>query len=748
MESLRLSLETYYADGVRAIAEANGIPDAEERTKRELINRLVKEIPRRAGDAATVAALTEAEQATLAVLLAHGGQSTPSEVAVPLALAGLIRLENVQDAANDLPTFESVLHALLHRGFLVNLTPPVGSSTRRRFTPLYEIAIPPEVVRVLSHVELAKPKPRSDLSLMAPPAHIEQRPMSDVLRRLFFVWAELRREPASALNAGGIYKRDARRLAKSLGLPFSEHEEEIRCLVDLLLEMGLLVETIDDVYVEESEDQLRFWSQPIVVQIRRLLSALNDLSPEITFDLSPLNAVRTYAYYTMNPRPIDMLYTDVLELFSGMTENVWFPLDAFLALLNGDKPGTFVLSQESVTTLYRQLRWSGVREHMSARRTRLREALRTVDRQGMEQILARLKELGVVMLGYDEGGGPPIGLQLTPMAHAALTGQPYEDVDATLGQVILQPDFQLLALGPVPLETLSRIEHIAERTKVQPAAVSYRITRESVYRALQLDETLSGILGFLAEVTETPLPQNVARTLREWGAQHERITLREPVLVLQVDRPERLQQLREDACLRELLHPLDATMAWVPSRSALQVEQRLWELEMLPALSRGPDEDLSHSLSWEGGGRLQARHPLPSLYVTGTVQRFAEATDDGWCLTAKSVRSAVSAGLDVPEIVALVEQMTGGALPSTWEKRLKAWGGHYGDAQTARVRLLRFEAPETLTELRASERRLRRRLHPLDGQNGHLAVVEEKHWDDVRTVLEEWGVTVEKSTWW
>ena len=748
MESLQVSLETYYADGVRTIAETLRIPQADERTKRELINLLVKEIPRHAGDATTIAALSDAERAALAVVLEHGGQCTRSEVAVPLALAGLIRLESVGDTGDDLPTLVGVLHRLLHRGLLVNLTPPTGSSTRRKFMPLYEIAIPPEVVRVLSHVDLAQPESRSDLSLMAPPAHVEQRPMSDLLRMLFFVWAELRREPASALQAGGIYKRDARRLAKSMGLPFSEHEKEIRCLVDLLLEMGLLVETTDDVYVEESEDQVWFWAQPAVVQSRRLLSAIVDLSPQLSLDLSPLSVVRSYAYYSINPRPVDMLYADVMSLFGQMTENVWFPLDACLALLNGDKPGTFVLSQYAVTELYRHLRWSGLQEHMSARRTRLRKALGEVDRQGLKEVLARLKELGVVKLGYEEEGEEPIGLHLTPMAHAALTGQPYEEVGAKVGQVILQPDFQLLALGPVPLETLARIEHIADRNKVQPAAVSYHITRESIYHALQLDETLSAILAFLEEVTETPLPQNVARTLREWGAQHERIALREPVLVLQVDQPERLQRLQEDKYLGDVLHRLDPTTAWVPSRSALQVEQRLWELEMLPALSQGRDADLLHSLEWEGEGRLRARHPLPSLYVVGTVQRFAEPADEGWRLTSKSVRSAMSAGLDVPEIIALVEQMMGAPLPSAWEKRLKAWGGHYGDAQTARVRLLRFETPETLTELREEERCLRRRLHPLDEQNGHLAVVEEKEWDDVRALLEEWGIAVETSTWW
>jgi len=751
MESLRVSLETYYAEIIDTIAAANDIPNAEEHTKSELVNLLVEKIPRRAGDPATMAALSEAERAALAVTLKYGGQSPPSQVAVPLVLGGLIRLENVDVGPDTLPELNDVLESLLRQGFLVNLTPPVDRATRREFWPLRAIGIPPEVVRELPKAELSVPEPQLELLLTSPPERVAQRPMTDVLRHLFFVWAELRREPASALNQGGIYKRDARRLARSMGLPFSEYEDEIRFLVDILVEMDLLVETKDEIFVNEAENPMQFWEQSLDAQAKRVLSVIITLGSEIKVDLTSLQGGRGYYYRSISPRPVDVLYAEVMDIFGKMTDNVWFPLETFLGLLNGDRPGTFLFSQQTVTELYRELQWRSLQTDTSAYEARLEQALRTVERQTLKQILVHLKDLGVVMLGYADEEDSPEALRLTPLAHAAITGQPYEDVGAQLGQIVLQPDFQVLAMGPVPLSTLARIEHIAEREKVQPAAVTYRITRNSVYYALQADETLPSLLHFLEKVTEMPVPQNVERTLREWGAQHERIVLRQPVLVLQVDRPERLQALQQDEHLGEVLHPLDATTAWVPSHSALKVEQRLWELEMLPALSQGRDKDLPHSLTWDGGGRLRARHPLPSLYVVGNVARFAEAVeedDDGWRLTPKSIQAAVSTGADVPEIIARVEEMTGATLSPEWEKRLKAWGSHYGDAQTAQVRLLRFETPKALAELRASERRLRRHLHPVGENTGHLAVVKEGHWDEVRALLDEWGVAVEETPWW
>jgi hypothetical protein len=91
--------------------------------------------------------------------------------------------------------------------------------------------------------------------------------------------------------------------------------------------------------------------------------------------------------------------------------------------------------------------------------------------------------------------------------------------------------------------------------------------------------------------------------------------------------------------------------------------------------------------------------------------------------------------------------MTGRSLPDEWEKRVKAWMAHYGEAQTAEVRLLRLESAEVLEELRSSDRHLSRWLRPLT-KKGNLAVVNEKHWDEVLELLAEWGVTVGEGRWW
>jgi len=174
--------------------------------------------------------------------------------------------------------------------------------------------------------------------------------------------------------------------------------------------------------------------------------------------------------------------------------------------------------------------------------------------------------------------------------------------------------------------------------------------------------------------------------------------------------------------------------------------------EMLPAYSQGPEADLPHSLRWDQDA-LRPRHPMPSLYVTGTLRRIAALPSSGtqnadhWQLTRQSVRAAVAAGMDVPAVIALIEQMTGTPMTPEWEKQLKAWGNHYGDAQIASVILLRLESDEALQELRRADRRLSRWIRPLPNAAG-LGVVDAKHYDEAQALLAEWGIVIEDKSWW
>lgn len=747
MEALRVSLETYNVEVLKAMADhLDLVPKGKSPRKAWLVEKLARAIVRRAGDEAVVASLSRAQRGLLALVLEAGGQAERGALAPPMMLSSLVRLPQGQGEEGVLPSLEEVLHSLLLKGLLVNLTEPPGYSTRRTLDPVHKVGVPPEVIQALPRELLILPRPDLDEQEMEEPPHVRHGSVEEFVRQLFFAWAELRRQPGRALKAGGIYKRDLRRVSESIGLDLEEHEERARHIIDLLIAAGLLREGEKYISAVEDEKARRFWRRDLAEQLKIILDTLTVMQhEELELDLTPLSEVRMGYQVSRTFYPFDM-YRKLLELLKELVHIQWFPFPAFVSLLNRGVPGSFVLPQSVLQNLYKQLSWYSWGGSKEDRRANLESGLRKVDRGVALQVLERLLELGVVMLGYEEGQGrKPSALRLSDVAKAALDGTDGQTGEGR-GQVILQPDFQLLALGPVGLSTLATLERIAAREKVETAAVSYRLTRESVYAALQEGETVKSLLAFLEEVTHLPVPQNVTRTLREWGMQHQRIVVRPRGMVVQVDAPEILERVLEEPRLRDRLVRLDERAAWVPSEEAERVQRRLRSLELLPAVSRGPEADLPDSLRWDDG-LLWPRKGLPSIYVTGTLRRFAEEEEGAWRLTQCSVRSAVNAGLEVPDLIERLEAMAGHALPEEWQKRLRVWGAHYGNARAAEVHLLRFESAESLEELREVDRRLRRWLKPLNGA-AQLAVVEDKRWEAVVAALEEWGVPIEEGRFW
>ncbi len=104
-------------------------------------------------------------------------------------------------------------------------------------------------------------------------------------------------------------------------------------------------------------------------------------------------------------------------------------------------------------------------------------------------------------------------------------------------------------MGPVPLRVLAGLEQIARR-EIDKTVITYRLTRDAVYRALQSGETVESITAYLEETTGQVIPQNIQRSLEEWYQQYERIVIRRSVRILQVDTPERLLLLLDVPELR------------------------------------------------------------------------------------------------------------------------------------------------------------------------------------------------------
>ncbi|MEJ5309202.1 MAG: helicase-associated domain-containing protein [Anaerolineae bacterium] len=737
-ESLKQSLDLYHMDALRQIAEHLKV-DLPKGTVRKvwIVDAVDKRIREIAGSPDFIGNLGQAERALLALLLKNGGVGTQRTITLPLLKAGLIYVEG-QDTTIDLPRMRDVVLRLMRTGLVLNLDDVGTMSTRRLFEPFNKIGIAPEVACVLPRELLTVPEPLSIAQSVPLPPRIESTDAELFLRQLFFLWAELRREPVNLLKAGGIGKRDLRRIAKGLLMDEERDAERLQWMQSILQALKLITTTPTTMEALDSDAVKLFWDASPRTQLAAILQSYANVTSSIPLSLS---TITQYVYYSTVPiRSSKEIRGQVLNLLKEIADAQWFPFSLFVAFLSEGRSGSLVIADNGLNSLYTNLRW-----YAGGRRDDLTTALQQLDRQAALTVLKELQRLGVVELGYPATGGVPSALQLTPLARAHFANQPLPAA-TNGGQVILQPDFQILAMGPVALRILANLERFATRENFAESVVAYRVTREGTYRALQRGESPQTICAFLEEATGQPVPQNVIRTLEEWGEQYERIVIRRDITILQVDDTGMLDRLLNDKATGKLLHRLDAHTAWLRAKDTAKLEAHLQQQEMLPAYSQGPEADLPRSLRWDQD-TLRPRHPMPSLYVTGTLRRIAVQHGDHWELTRQSLRTAVATGMDVPAVIALLEQMTGAPLSPEWQKQLKAWGSHYGDAQIASAILLHLESDDALRELLRTDRRLGRWIKPLPHAPG-LGVIDAKHYDEVLALLGEWGIAVEDKPWW
>lgn len=738
MERLRQSLELYNANTLKIIAESlNVIPPRPNVRKAWLVDALDVKIREVAKSPAFIQVLSQAERALLGILLKNGGTGTSRAARLPLMMANLIYIEDYAPT-RDLPRFRDVLRMLMRRGLVINLSEPPVSSSRRTFDAAFEFGIPPEIVNTLPRNLLPYPKPRPDAQTIPEPPRVEHGDPEQYLRQLFFMWAELRRVPAKRLKSGRIGKRDLRRIAKSIGVEFDDNAEHIREMQTMLQALNLVEMTPDAIGAADSDAVKLFWDASPRMQMVNIVQAYPNIGYDVPMDLRSLSDITYYASYPV--RLSSDIRTQILDLLKEGAAANWFPYALFLAFICGGRDGSLAFSDHTLNTLYKNVRW-----YAANYRTRLDNTLQKLDRQIVNAVLKEMQGLGIVDLGYASQESSPTALRLTPLARAHFTNQHIPPPDV-VGQVVLQPDFQILAMGPVPLSELANLERFAVREKLDESVVTYRLTRDSAYLAFQRGESPQSIVAFLEEATAQPVPQNIARTLEDWGGQYERIVVRREVTIMQVDDAAVLDKLLADSRVRRYLHRLDNHTAWLRAKSTPRIESRLRKLAMLPTYSQGPDADLPHSLVWDGDD-LRPRHPLPSLYVTGSIRRVAESAGDHFRLTPQSVRAAVTTGMDVPSIIALIERVTGTALPPDWHKQLKAWGNHFGDGQVTTVTLLHLESDAALQELRRLDRRLSRLIRPLPDSHG-IGIVADTRRDEVQALLAEWGIAVDEKRWW
>ncbi len=521
-------------------------------------------------------------------------------------------------------------------------------------------------------------------------------------RDWFIYWSVVRAQALPLTQAGQLRKRALRLINKQLLWPDPSLEGAARenaaprlHFIRLLLqELGLLIQDLAEIRTSHKRAQVpEFWRQPVEDRGRAALDAYVGMqgwtewsSPGVSpFDLDLAQARRT-----------------LLHQLCLLEPTTWVSTERFLSHLANVVPRLLFVSHSS-----RLLRASDERFASIQGRGR---SLTAIQAAFVHHALSGpLHWMGLLDTSSDKdqllafrinlSAARVLGIPQDPEA-AGGTASSGQELDAEY-KVIVQPNFQVFALGPVPADILARLEMFAERVKVDRSAFEYVISRQTVYRGQQDGVPVHEIVAFLEQTSSVPLPQNVLRTLREWGQRHERIVFHRSVSLLQAAAPDLLEELWDDAALQmHFQRRLTPTVALIRAGRRAAVQEALLRKHMLPASSENGDP-CAGRVQVTQDGELRATHPGPDLLLEDCLRHLAVERDGAFYVTEAAVTEALARGMTVVEYLDRLAALLGGPVPPGLEAQIKAWGHYYGKASLRDATLLEVEKATTAEELLA-----------------------------------------------
>lgn len=555
-------------------------------------------------------------------------------------------------------------------------------------------------------------------------------------RDAVLVWSALWRMPARVLKSGQISKRDVKRLVSLLSPGHVPDADAISgerdvpylsLLLDCLLHLGLSegdAKTLAAVVPWSDGPVPRFWQQDPLARAREIWKVISELSwnlmlpPDVRSDLlSAWRHLRVWGGEELSGQ----LGARIKRI--GERLKKWGRQPVSMGLF-----WTWLLEPDG-----------GTDGAATAGHPRALMAYWEREVWLVTFLLKVLHWAGFLDLYYEEGH--IVAARLSQAGEAVVSDAPWHPPQED-GQVVVQPNFQVLALGPVALGKLAVLGLIAPIVRVERGVVEYALARKPFLETAQALGGARRLIEQLASLSTSGLPQNVRRSLEEWAGEHERITVYEGGALVMSASPEVLNLALSGVYLSEVV-PLTNTMALVPTPVTKRLLQTGVRKGVMPALVSGVDEELAESITVDGEGTIRSRGPLAGVFVLGTLARVAEPQPDGtWRLTRESVaRAAVH--LPVDELLALLERMSGQAVPRELARRVRVWAGYFGHVRVYRPVLLQFRSEEVLQALRDLPE-FRRLLKPFTLAPGRgLAVVSERRLSEVLDRLAALGVEVE-----
>lgn len=756
-------LNSYHYRALQSMAEAAGLNF--ELRKDELIAEMKRRFFTEERVRSALEGLDERERAVLNGVLVHDGEVSTSMLRRELVRAGLVRgaasaglhrtygsrapyaVEDYLGRASraDSDVFVDVVARLTLRGLVFSCDTAQstgGTPYKVRLHPASTLYIPDAMRPWMPEPEALTP-PLDEWE----PDRVDAGWPDLLLRDLYLYWDLVRRGQISLIQSGLVSKRSLQTINEVLLRPDTRLEEVRReDDTDRLYLLRQLLEGLGLVHSEgkrlrpSGDDPLEipaFWSWDQTAQVEACLKVW----PIVEGGAGV--RVEDDAYHGRYAQARRV----ILEVLSAVQPGVWH------------EPGDVLMEAraQDVNFLFGDRQQLEEMRHQPYHRYYVRsitDRLRAYDQLEVNFVRACmqgfLKEVGVLDLGYEKG--LLRGFRVTSAGEAMLGGtsvgeaeQPDGRPTGHQGKLIVQPTFAVMAMGPIGLDVLARLDLFAERERADRAVFEYRLSREALYEAQQRGLSASQAIGYLENVSETGLPQNVRRSLEDWRAHHERIVFRAGVSLLQAADAEALEGVVSDPEVgQHVAREVAPAVALVKDGQREALIDALVRQGRFPARSDARPSAADNSVVIHPDGTIVPVHRVPGFHLRARLARVAEREPDGtWRLTPSTIRRAGGSSSRVLDMLDELQRLQRGRLPQEVRQRVKALGGYYGTASAETLTLVAFRDQDTLEELR-EDPELRALLTPFPAGERALAVVPTESLPRLREVLATFGVPVEE----
>lgn len=767
-DEIETILNNYHSATLARMAEAAGLPVRDRKGKKlpkDQVHALMRDrFFTRERVQSSWEKLNERERAVLNRLLLRGGEvatrvfrreiiraglatEAPKiepqpyfyyDTEAPYARGGYVGKPDRRDST----VFEDVIARLTYYGLVFSRDTPLTSGQtpyKLQFHPGKTLYVPEIVRRYLPEPE---PIPLS-LPSGKEPSRVESGIPTLLLRDLYLYWDYVRRHDVALVQAGWVSKNGLKAINQVLLVPDpllqdARREDETGHLYLLrrLLEKLGLVRAEGGYLRPAAKDPLevpRFWRRPLAEQLRACLDAWSQLNNSAGFGAGADRYQPRFAHARQA----------VLAALKTLPPGEWVEPGMLLEEVAARDPD-FLFPERTRIENERYGWYYSSSGGYSGDRGELLKTMEELETRFVERCLTGfLHPIGAVDLGYE--GEQLVGFRLTPLGRALLGLSPEAPLpeEQDRGRIIVQPNFQVMAIGPVSPALLAHLDLFADRERADRGAFEYRISRDSVYRAQQLGLEVADVLRILARHSDTEIPQNVRRSLEEWAAHAERIVFRTGVTLLQAADAGLLSALMDDPEVGgHLARTVAPEVALIRNGRGPQLVAALVGRGLFPAVSDARPESADRSVIVQPDGTIRPVHAVPSLYLRGRLARLAEETGDGeWRLTPESVRQAGGSRSRVLQMLEELRRLHRGPFPDELTEQIKAWGGYYGSAAVETLTLIEFGDPVALEEL-GERPELRGALIPFPAGDRALAVVPTERLAEVREILARLGVRV------